>query len=54
MSQNTYREVGGELEARAREPMILKGASKPIPIWALEPDQEEPVPPGWEPSPSSD
>jgi adenylate cyclase len=36
MSQNTYRQVAGEIAATAREPMILKGATKPIPIWVLD------------------
>jgi len=39
LSQNTYRQVIDEVRATAQAPMILKGATKPIPIYALDQDQ---------------
>ena len=39
LSQNTYRQVIDEVRATAQAPMILKGATKPIPIYALDQDE---------------
>jgi adenylate cyclase len=39
LSQNTYRQVANEIRATAQAPMILKGATKAMPIYALDPDQ---------------
>jgi len=39
LSQNTYRQVANEVQATAQAPMILKGATKPMPIYALDWDQ---------------
>jgi adenylate cyclase len=36
LSQNTYRHVVDEVRATAQEPLILKGASKPMPIYSLD------------------
>ena len=38
LSQNTYRQVVDGVRATAQEPLVLKGATKPTPIYALEPD----------------
>jgi adenylate cyclase len=38
MSQNTYRHVADSVKATPREPIVLKGGSKPVPIYQLEPD----------------
>jgi len=43
LSQNTYRQVANEVQATAQAPMILKGATKPMPIYAL--DWDQPAPP---------
>jgi len=36
LSQNTYRQVVDEIRATAQEPMVLKGTTKPMPIYALD------------------
>jgi adenylate cyclase len=36
LSQNTYRQVIDEVRATAQEPLILKGATKPMPIYSLD------------------
>ena len=43
LSQNTYRQVADEIKATAQAPMILKGATNPMPIYAL--DWDQPAPP---------
>jgi class 3 adenylate cyclase len=39
LSQNTYRQVVDEVKATPQEPMTLKGATKPMPIYALDPEE---------------
>jgi adenylate cyclase len=39
LSQNTYRQVANEIRATAQAPMILKGATKAMPIYELDPDE---------------
>ena len=36
LSQNTYRQVANEVRATAQAPMILKGTTKPTPIYSLD------------------
>ena len=36
LSQNTYRQVADEIRATAQEPLILKGTTKPMPIYELD------------------
>jgi adenylate cyclase len=36
LSQNTYRLVADEVKATAHEPIILKGATKPLPIYSID------------------
>jgi len=36
LSQNTYRQVHEEVKATAQDPITLKGATKPFPIYALD------------------
>ena len=36
LSQNTYRQVADEVRATAQEPLILKGTTKPTPIYELD------------------
>jgi adenylate cyclase len=35
ISQNTYRALRGKIDAVAREPITLKGASRPMPVYSL-------------------
>jgi adenylate cyclase len=35
MSQATYRALGGKIDARPREPIVLKGSVRPAPIYSL-------------------
>jgi len=37
LSQNTYRQVADAVRATAQEPLILKGTTKPTPIYELDP-----------------
>jgi adenylate cyclase len=41
LSQNTYRQVVDEVKATAQEPMVLKGTTKPMPIYALDPEEAQ-------------
>ena len=43
LSQNTYRQVIDEVHATVQEPTVLKGATKPIPIYRLHHPPGEPV-----------
>jgi adenylate cyclase len=36
MSQNTFRPLAGEVDVAAREPIVLKGGVRAVPIYALE------------------